>query len=50
MARSTGTRKDIDAARQDLSPSRPPATTPEGREQQLIALAMEATEKRTCVS
>ena len=24
----------------------PPATTPEGREQQLIALAMEATEKR----
>lgn len=46
MARSTGTRKDIDAARQDLSPSRPPATTPEGREQQLIALAMEATEKR----
>ena len=46
MARSTGTRKDIDAARQDLLPSRPPATTPEGREQQLIALAMEATEKR----
>ena len=46
MARSTGTRKDIDAARQDLSPSRPPATTPEGREQQLIALAMQATEKR----
>ena len=26
--------------------NRPPATTPEGREQQLIALAMEATEKR----
>lgn len=25
---------------------RPPATTPEGREQQLIGLAMEATEKR----
>jgi len=24
----------------------PPATTPEGREQQLIALAMDATEKR----
>lgn len=28
------------------TPKRPPATTPEGREQQLIALAMEATEKR----
>ena len=27
-------------------PNRPPATTPDGREQQLIALAMEATEKR----
>ncbi len=29
-----------------LYPKQPPATTPEGREQQLIALAMEATEKR----
>lgn len=27
-------------------PKRPPATTPEGREQQLIALAMDAVEKR----
>lgn len=32
--------------RQDSPITRPPATTPEGREQQLIALAMEATEKR----
>lgn len=39
MAKSAGTKKDIQA-------KRPPATTPEGREQQLIALAMEATEKR----
>lgn len=30
----------------EQKPKRPPATTPEGREQQLIALAMEATEKR----
>jgi len=30
----------------DSSRNRPPATTPEGREQQLIALAMDATEKR----
>lgn len=39
MAKSAGTKKDVQA-------KRPPATTPEGREQQLIALAMEATEKR----
>ncbi len=39
MAKSAGTKKDLQA-------KRPPATTPEGREQQLIALAMEATEKR----
>jgi hypothetical protein len=35
-----------DESRKDSSIKRPPATTPEGREQQLIALAMEATEKR----
>ena len=39
MAKSAESKKDIKA-------QRPPATTPEGREQQLIALAMEATEKR----
>ena len=39
MATSTGSDKE-------KRPNRPPATTPEGREQQLIALAMEATEKR----
>lgn len=39
MAKSAGSKKDSLA-------KRPPATTPEGREQQLIALAMEATEKR----
>lgn len=32
--------------KKELSKKRPPATTPEGREQQLIGLAMEATEKR----
>lgn len=35
-----------DETNQDAPLNRPPATTPEGREQQLIALAMEATEKR----
>ena len=39
MAKSTGSTKGPQT-------KRPPATTPEGREQQLIALAMEATEKR----
>ena len=39
MAKSAGTKKDLQA-------KRPPATTPEGREQQLIGLAMDATEKR----
>ncbi len=39
VAKSTGSDKDKRS-------NRPPATTPEGREQQLIALAMEATEKR----
>lgn len=39
MAKSVGNKKE-------LQPKRPPAKTPEGREQQLIALAMEATEKR----
>ena len=39
MAKSTGSDKEKRS-------KRPPATTPEGREQQLIALAMEATEKR----
>ena len=39
MAKSIGSKKDLQA-------KRPPATTPEGREQQLIALAMDATEKR----
>lgn len=39
MAKSTGTNKK-------QSQIRPPATTPEGREQQLIGLAMDATEKR----
>ena len=34
------------AKEEHRSSNRPPATTPEGREQQLIALAMEATEKR----
>ena len=35
-----------DGSIREQRPKRPPATTPEGREQQLIALAMEATEKR----
>lgn len=35
-----------DTSKSDSPIKRPPATTPEGREQQLIALAMEATEKR----
>ena len=35
-----------DRLTQDSLPSRPPATTPEGREQQLTALAMDAIEKR----
>jgi hypothetical protein len=39
VAKSVGNKKE-------LQPKRPPAKTPEGREQQLIALAMEATEKR----
>lgn len=39
MAKSTGSNRE-------QKPKRPPATTPEGREQQLIGLAMEATEKR----
>ena len=39
MAKSTGSDKERRS-------NRPPAMTPEGREQQLIALAMEATEKR----
>ena len=39
MAESTG------SIRQQPK-NRPPATTPEGREQQLIGLAMDATEKR----
>ncbi len=39
MAKSAGSNRNIQT-------KRPPATTPEGREQQLIALAMEATEKR----
>ncbi len=39
MAKSDGSSKEP-------KKKRPPATTPEGREQQLIALAMEATEKR----
>lgn len=39
MPKSTGSTNE---PRRNL----PPATTPEGREQQLIALAMEATEKR----
>ena len=33
-------------AKVDQTPRRPPATTPEGREQQLTALAMDAVEKR----
>ena len=33
-------------AKQDPTQHRPPATTPEGREQQLTALAMDAIEKR----
>lgn len=33
-------------AKQVESRRRPPATTPEGRENQMITLAMEATEKR----
>lgn len=33
-------------AKQDQTMRRPPATTPEGREQQLTALAMDAIEKR----
>lgn len=33
-------------ANSDQSTRRPPATTPEGREQQLTALAMDAIEKR----
>lgn len=39
MAKSTGSNKEP-------RKKHPPATTPEGREQQLIALAMDATEKR----
>lgn len=39
MAKSIGSTKNSQV-------KRPPATTPEGRELQLIALAMEATEKR----
>lgn len=39
MAKPDGTNKDA-------SINRPPATTPEGREQQLTALAMDAIEKR----
>lgn len=38
-----GTSKGSDTK---IGSNRPPATTPEGREQQLIALAMDATEKR----
>lgn len=39
MAKPDGTNKDSQT-------NRPPATTPEGREQQLTALAMDAIEKR----
>lgn len=39
MAKSNGSDKERRS-------NRPPAITPEGREQQLISLAMEATEKR----
>ena len=41
MAKSTASQK-----KESKSRKQPPATTPEGREQQLIALAMEAAEKR----
>lgn len=40
MAKSTGSNN------KKQNKERPPATTPEGREQQLIALAIDATEKR----
>lgn len=39
MSKSDGTKPDTQI-------NRPPATTPEGREQQLTALAMDAIEKR----
>ena len=35
-----------DGSSREPNKKRPPATTPEGREKQLIELAMEATEKR----
>ena len=41
MAKSTTTTKNISGTR-----TQPPAKTPEGREQQLISLALEAVEKR----
>lgn len=36
----------LDGSNADVIPKRPPATTPEGREQQLTALAMDAIERR----